>query len=419
MNRININIKYIIGFLLLLVVLFMASYFYLDYKKDQEILNNFLEKDYLILYNDNNLAEAISMCHEYLEDNPKNTKLLVFLAIAYVQKGYLENEFNEGAIKGRNYIQAALDIDENNAEALRILGYTYELEGQPEKAIEIYKKAIDIDLGSSYLYLSLGHAYEMVENYDEAIKSYQRALEIDDKISAVYSNIAKIFAKVGNFSQALDYYEQALEYVNNKSEKAEIYTSMASIYSNSNERIEYKEKIIELLNKAIELNPNSSLIYSNLGKEYYLRLSEEEEKDNFLDNILKTEEYFNKVLELNPNETNAYEWYGLVLINLKKYEEAFIIFNTGLIAVDKDLRIFGEEKDDYKARFYLYKGIITLNIDDLEKVNIDESLIYIKKALDLRENLSNFIKEKLVTKNEEEGYFDKIKDNLEFKNLIN
>ncbi len=70
------------------------------------------------------------------------------------------------------------------------------------------------------------------------------------------------------------------------------------------------EKAIELLKKANELNPSSDVDY-NLGMVY------RDMKD--YENSAK---YFGKVYEKTPDDMNLNYYYGLVLLEQKKYKEA-------------------------------------------------------------------------------------------------
>lgn len=115
------------------------------------------------------------------EFNLINLKLLGFLyySKADYQKAleYYESAFELGWDREDFYIE--------DLGFLISLGFSYEKNNKPDKAISHFKKilklsSIPIDLSISAI-TALGIAYWMVENYDKAIKYIERAIGLDPK----------------------------------------------------------------------------------------------------------------------------------------------------------------------------------------------------------------------------------------------
>jgi tetratricopeptide (TPR) repeat protein len=83
--------------------------------------------------------------------------------------------------------EKSLELDEDSPEALNLLGYIYAARGEPELALDTYRRAIDADEG--FLEAMLNAAEVLIEglgDYEEAIQVLDDALavaETDDEVA--------------------------------------------------------------------------------------------------------------------------------------------------------------------------------------------------------------------------------------------
>lgn len=386
-------------------------------KLSQKEVDAFFNNQMITLYNQGNLKQLSQTLLEMLKTNPNDIKILIGLANVYAQESVYEYNPAEASTRARVYVEKALKIDPKNEWGLVVLGYTYEIEGNFIEAIKQYQKVLAINPNKGYYYTRLGHVLEMSGDYKGAVANYQKAIELTSDASA-FVNMARLYGKTGRIDLAEEYYQKAYSASTNNEEKSGIYASLGSIYSVSKERtLENKNKAVEYLLKAVELNDKNSLAYSNLGNEYFKRLAEEKDETVFKENLKKIEEYFKLAVKINPNESNIYIWYGMTAIVLQKWQEAYDIFEVGLNKVEKDGRLFGQEKKDQKARFYVGQSILLAQDIDSED-NLSKSLEKLFLALSLNKNLiKDFIEPELKKVNG--GLWYKVKDNKDFQRIVN
>ena len=138
--------------------------------------------------------------------------------------------------------------------------------GNPEKAIEYYKKCIKIDKKYLEAYFNIGLVKYSQKNYNEAIKYYTKAIKMTTKSNKykkenalAYSNraLAKYFNN--NLKDALKDYNKSLSIMPN-------YKGVDHVYYNRGLcRYDLGDKsgADEDFNTAIKLNPNFKYIYYN------------------------------------------------------------------------------------------------------------------------------------------------------------
>ncbi|MDO8566244.1 MAG: tetratricopeptide repeat protein [Candidatus Moranbacteria bacterium] len=91
------------------------------------------------------------------------------------------------------------------------LGDVYARQGNPEKAVEEFKKAVEINPRYADAYHNLGNTYRDMGKIDLAIENYQKALEFNPRLWQSYQNLAAISFNQGDFQKASEYIEQALQ----------------------------------------------------------------------------------------------------------------------------------------------------------------------------------------------------------------
>jgi tetratricopeptide (TPR) repeat protein len=148
----------------------------------------------------------------------------------------------EGAIEAYN--QAILK-DATFGVPYSNLALTYLTRGQFAEAILLYQKSIELlssDQDRAIAWNGLGNAYRCINDYTNAVAAYQRAAELDPETGGIRD-------------QADDFQTEAQpQNAQAWNERGEVFFKVGSF-----------EKASEAFNKAIELEPESGLLYGNLA----------------------------------------------------------------------------------------------------------------------------------------------------------
>ncbi len=148
-------------------------------------------------------------------------------------------------------------------DALNNIGYIYDLHGNPDLALEHYKKAIKLDKelgnnsGVGYTLNNIGLIYKKqgqitlcIEYYEQSIKLFKEANE-SYGLALTYNNIASIYDDQGDIVKALEYFHKSLSMRDetDKMGKAISLANIASIYiiqGDTNLGLEYFTKSLGL-----------------------------------------------------------------------------------------------------------------------------------------------------------------------------
>lgn len=152
------------------------------------------------------LRKAIELC-------PTNYLDHYFLGICYANKGRVEPQFLDEAIKEYNI---SLKLKGEHAQAHYGLAMVYFYgKGDREKGIEHMKEATRCDERYAQAYAALGQFYYQTAQYKEAIQNYKKAISLYPKRSKVaadyYTNIGIIYKKMGMDEEAIKSLKKAIK----------------------------------------------------------------------------------------------------------------------------------------------------------------------------------------------------------------
>ena len=112
-----------------------------------------------------------------------------------------------------------LSIDENSADALNYIGYTYaEMGIKLGEAMELIQKALIIKPDSGYIIDSLGWVYFQKGLYDKALDSLEKAYSIIPNDPTVAEHLGDVYFKKGEYQKSFDMYQKAIELKSNNEE---------------------------------------------------------------------------------------------------------------------------------------------------------------------------------------------------------
>ena len=216
------------------------------------------------------------------------------------------------------------------------------------------------DFNFSFYFLE-GNKNKNLGDYDNAIKNYTRALAIDNTQPSAYYEIATILFATGDYQAAQSYAEKAVQY--DKSNNIAYIDMLIYTYEYSNQH----EKTIPLYRKLIASNPNDIENYYELAK-VYQKLNKPKDAIKVLD---EAEKKFGITDIVSVQKEMMYEQMGNMnksFEEMKKLRDAYPT-NLRYKAMLAEAYFQNKKLDLAKAEF-----------SELEKMNIDEGLVYLSLA---------------------------------------
>lgn len=98
----------------------------------------------------------------------------------------------------------ALECDSRNAEAFKILGNIFKVQGRNAEALGIYAKALQINPDCAPIYANLGSFYAEQKNWQQALNYYQQAVILDPNLTGAYRSLAQVWEELGDNDRALE-----------------------------------------------------------------------------------------------------------------------------------------------------------------------------------------------------------------------
>ena len=216
------------------------------------------------------------------------------------------------------------------------------------------------DFNFSFYFLE-GNKNKNLGDYENAIKNYTRALTIDNTQPSAYYEIASILFATGDYSSAETYAEKAVQY--DKTGNVAYIDMLIYAYEYNN----HHEKTVPLYRKLIAQNPNNVENYYELSN-VYVKIGKPKDAIKVLD---EAEKQFGITDVVSIQKELIYEKMG----NLNKSFEEM-----------KRLRDAYPTNLRYKAMlaeaYFQHKKIDLARTEfaELEKMNIDEGLVYLSLA---------------------------------------
>jgi len=195
----------------------------------------------------------------------------------------------------------------NQTRIFEILGKYCYSKGNIQKGLFWFRKAYESKRATPYtmvLYAYILLKNSDIEQADEILsKLMQSNLSFADEMN-VKSNYALVLWKKGLIDEAVKLLEEVLE----KYEHTTVYGSLGYLLIVAGDL----DKALDFNLKAYEYNNLNTIIIDNLAQVHYLR----GEYD-------KSMELYEKLMTLKPAFPEAYYNYGLVLLEFKRYQEAY------------------------------------------------------------------------------------------------
>jgi tetratricopeptide (TPR) repeat protein len=219
-----------------------------------------------------NHEEAIKNYQELLRINPKDLEGMVQLG-----RLYTITKQHEKAIETMDQILA---IDSLNVDAIAQKAMAYDYMGQSDKAFEAYAEALKKRPDDADLHFNLGRLYFLKEDFESAIQQFQFVLDKNPNDLEANVNIGNAYLSMA---------QNVLRKYREMSDKELAKVPEKEIKEKKNLEKDLYMKAIPYLKKAIELKPDDSVLWNNLGVAYLNVGMEKEgeeafEKSNALQN---------------------------------------------------------------------------------------------------------------------------------------
>lgn len=273
---------------------------------------------------------------------------------------------------------------QDTARKFYIQGLLYEVNGDLENALILYKKSLEKETESSFLYSKIGRTLLRQKKFKEAERMFLKAISIDEKEPENYLNLGLTYFYLGVYDKSINFLEKGLKIKELPSYRmvlCDLYTSTSQyekaidsyrilietfpsnflLYFNSGilfEKISKQKEAEEAFLKAIKLQPAFVKSYIELGSLY--------EKENKIEKAL---EYYKKAIEIAPDYPTGYEKIIECYMKQENWKE---VENTLTLAIKKNIK---------SSTINQILGAI-----NFQNKKYPEAEIYYKRALMLKED---------------------------------
>lgn len=367
------KISYIIGgtFLVVAVTLlgirtFIPNFF-------NKILRSDFSQNAYDAVNDGDFGKAEKILKENIQKDPGNCVTQLYLANVYLEEGYVGKNTVADVSAARKIL---FELEKENKcqveRAAVLMGYSYELEGNWEKAEEYYDKALEKNSSDPDALFQKGHINWILGETKKAEEFYLKA-ESNLSQKSPEGLKGKIFVALGklygsgeeNIQKSENYFKKALKETENKNLKAEIYYDLSSL--NFYQKVNLKEAIDNGL-EAIKNDSESDLGYLACARVKVFELSLVKDKTQIKkEDLDKINQYLQRATDINSERAMTQYWFGQFVFELGDTAEALKRYDIALVLADKDDSLGKAEKNFLKSEIFLAQGMVYLSLNNKEE----------------------------------------------------
>lgn len=274
-------------------------------------------------------------------------------------------------------LQAVLDQEPDNADALAVLGGIHLTQEKIDEAIAELNQALSIEVAHPLALSNLCGALAL-QGADNALDICQQVLAANPEEANVYNALGIIYGRLGQYDEAVAAFKEAIQL---EPEHNWAHNNLGSTYISMEQ---FDESIIELT-EAVRITPDNAKAHYNLGLAY-----------------AKSEQYeqaipaYQEALRYDSSVVTAYIELGIVYTRLDQPEDAIANFETYLELVpDADNRAAVEaEIARLSAAGSLDEGLALVEAGDwagavafYDKIiaaNPDMAAAYVKRSIPYR-----------------------------------
>ncbi|MCL2065248.1 MAG: tetratricopeptide repeat-containing sensor histidine kinase [Candidatus Cloacimonetes bacterium] len=275
-------------------------------------------------------------------------------------------------------------------DTLFILGNTYMLQGENNKAVEIFKKTVDLAIQQgeaprlAMAYHNLGASEYNIGNHYHGIECYKKALEYYDKfqsddqkailsherkISTLYTNMGMIYSDMNMFNESLEWSNKALEITSQKTNPS-IHINLGNCYLTKNNLSLALSYYQDALKFSIIENNHTLIAVCNIKiAQINIKNMDFEKAITILTEVFNHCHKYNIFIYLHQSAIYLGQVYSLQ----KNFEKAKIYFDKALELVEY------AEYDTFLIDSYSNYSNFCFEIG-----NVEEAYKYLKKSYDIR-----------------------------------
>ncbi len=266
------------------------------------------------------IVSKLDSLNQLLELSPEDATLYMKRA-----KYYLENRQYARADLD---LQKTLDLEPTNTKYLLAYGNHMQFTNQTRKARDIWTICTEEDSENTACRLKLAELFLLVQQYEDVFKYSKEVIAIDHKKHMPYFYMGMAYTEMGDTTKAIHSFQTTLE---KKPDFVRGMDQLAYLYGLKGDYI-----AIDYYNNMLNLEPNRSLTYFNMGTFY-------QSKGDFE----KAAAIYSLGLKLDPENYGIYYNLGYVLTAMKNFELAEQAFTNAIKFND----LYFEA---YFARGYVY-----------------------------------------------------------------
>ncbi|NCO02471.1 MAG: tetratricopeptide repeat protein [Epsilonproteobacteria bacterium] len=197
-------------------------------------------------YSNKNLFKAKEIFKQIIVEYPTHHQSMNMLGLIANSEG--------DTILSTQYINKAVELDQNNGFYRNNLGVVYLMRNEYDAALNEFLKAIELTPSNSDAYSNAGYIYYREGNFDTSKKMLEKALEYNPQNVQAYLYGANVCREMNDYTQALGHYTTV---VHLDPTNVESYLKRAEIYYGMGVHNEALENYLQ----AIEID--STLLHNN------------------------------------------------------------------------------------------------------------------------------------------------------------
>jgi len=170
---------------LIFVAIFATTSVFAQSKKEKQEKAESMAYEAVQLMDNGNPDAAIELLEEAQKLDPKSMDIPYEMGYAYLMKN--------DAAQAIKQFKPLLKHKDVNDRVYTMLGNSYDINGQPDKAIATYDDGLKKFPNSGTLHLERGNMHLQKDEYNEAMAYYEKGIEVDPNHSSNYYRAAKIY----------------------------------------------------------------------------------------------------------------------------------------------------------------------------------------------------------------------------------
>lgn len=147
--------------------------------------------------------DALKQVNQVLERDPQN-------GTAYFMKGVLIRDKAKDTALAISYFQKAADLNNNDVDALEMLGVLYAKKRNP-LAVSYYERAIALAPNRADLYFDLGVYYMDILDWNGALINYTKAVQLKPDFGDALFNLGYVHIQLKGYAEARKHFTAAIQ----------------------------------------------------------------------------------------------------------------------------------------------------------------------------------------------------------------